>query len=283
MVSRRWMLPAVCAFTSLLLLVVTPLGASIRMSVAGAIRPIRSVAARAVTWWTIRSGDGELQDRLRAALDRAALQEGIIAGQNHRIVALNRQLEATRVLGAALATHPPPVLYAPVLLSRDVSNWRRSVLVDRGSAHGVAPGQPAVWQQTLVGRVREASPSLSRIQLTTDPGFRIAVLPVPALPADAAALSGRDVAVYEGTGEETGRLKWVSRNQSVQTGWYVVTSPDPLGGIPAGLLVGRLELSEEDRGFRARVRPIVRACELEQVGILMTSPVPAPATAASGR
>ena len=281
--GRGWLLPAVCAFASLLLLVVSPLGSGLRLRVAGAVRPIRSVAARAVTWWTTRSNDGDLQDRLRAAMDRAALQEGIIAGQNHRIVELSRQLEATRVLGASLATHPPPVLYAPVLLSHDASSWRRSVLVDRGSDHGVAPGQPAVWQQNLVGRVREASGPLSRIQLTTDPGFRIAVLPVPALPADAAATSGRDVAVYEGTGEETGRLKWVSRNQAVQTGWYVVTAPDPLGGIPAGLLVGRLELSEEDRGFRARVRPLVRAHELEQVGILMTSPVPAPATAASGR
>ncbi len=50
----------------------------------------------------------------------------------------------------------------------DVSPWFRSALVDRGTQHGVRPGNPVITDDGVVGTVTATSDSAARIMLVMD-------------------------------------------------------------------------------------------------------------------
>jgi len=69
----------------------------------------------------------------------------------------------------------PVALEARVLRAHDASQRRRSLLIDRGAADGLVEGLAVVQGSRLVGLVQHVDERSSRVQLVTDPGFRIEV------------------------------------------------------------------------------------------------------------
>jgi rod shape-determining protein MreC len=64
----------------------------------------------------------------------------------------------------------------PVIVARsigfDPTQWRKSRVIDVGSAEGVTPGDLVLAGSAVVGRVRSVGKWASQVQLITDPGFR---------------------------------------------------------------------------------------------------------------
>ena len=71
------------------------------------------------------------------------------------------------------------IVLAEVIIKSDVSAWRRSFLVNRGSNDGLKEGFTVVSGKYLVGKVSDVGPSTSRVQLMTDPAFRSQVMILP--------------------------------------------------------------------------------------------------------
>jgi cell shape-determining protein MreC len=81
----------------------------------------------------------------------------------------------------------------------------------------------------------------------------------------------RHVGVYEGTSGENGRLKWLTGDVPVEAGALVLTTEDPLNGIPSGLILGRVSKLSTGRGAfpKVDVEPLTNPRGLEHVMLLV--------------
>lgn len=128
-----------------------------------------------------------------------------------------------------LGIHADPPI--PMVTGRSVLDSRgpfaRARLVNLGSRDGVRPGNPALSEHGLVGRISGVSSGVSRMVLVTDVSSRI---PVMVERTDARA-------ILAGDASRNPRLDYVRGIDVIQEGDRVITSGDG-GGIPRGLPVG---------------------------------------------
>ncbi len=167
--------------------------------------------------------------------------------------------------GAAVEGRGAPGIVAASVLARDPSPARASLLIDRGRAHGVRVGQPALGPAaTLVGVVTEVAERSARVRLLIDAGSAVtAVVQGSRTPG---ALAG---------GSGGLRLELVPPGAPIAVGDAVLTSA--LGGrLPPGLLAGRItavRAQPHDLFATVEVEPLVDYARLEQL-LLLTDPLP---------
>ncbi|MGI4817151.1 MULTISPECIES: rod shape-determining protein MreC [unclassified Brevundimonas] len=128
-----------------------------------------------------------------------------------------------------LGIHADPPI--PMVTGRTVLDSRgpfaRARLINLGSRDGVRPGNPALSEHGIVGRISGVSHGVSRLVLVTDVSSRI---PVMVERTDARA-------ILAGDASRNPRLDYVRGIDVIQEGDRVITSGDG-GGIPRGLPVG---------------------------------------------
>jgi len=141
----------------------------------------------------------------------------------------------------------------------DSSSWRHSVVVDRGSDHGVRLGAPAVWGNSIVGTVVALRPSVATVRLLHDSraGLKVRV-----------ARTG-DVGLLRGTAERDGllRLKWLHLRPAKKGDLIVSSGLDT--AIPPGLVAGRVVHAPATRDhlfYDVRVSPLI---DLDRLGELL--------------
>jgi rod shape-determining protein MreC len=151
--------------------------------------------------------------------------------------------------------------------------YLRNLLVDAGSADGVARGQAAVTGEGLVGRVYEVGVRTARILLITDLNSRIPVL----------VEGSRQRAILAGDNSGRPVLWYLDPAVPPQIGARIVTSGE--GGVfPRGLPVGMVEAVGPGA---PRVEPYVGPSRVEYVriidyGLAKALPAPIAATTPAG-
>lgn len=132
--------------------------------------------------------------------------------------------------------------------------YLRNLLVDAGSADGVARGQAAVTGEGLVGRVYEAGTRTARILLITDLNSRIPVI----------VERSRQRAILAGDNSGRPALWYLDPAVPPQVGDRIVTSGE--GGVfPPGLPVGMVDAVGHGP---PRVEPYVGPSRVEYVRIV---------------
>ncbi len=153
-----------------------------------------------------------------------------------------------------------PMLPAEVV-GLDVAPWFRSVLVDRGTSHGIEPGYPVITHEGVVGVVTAASAHAAKTMLLLDRQSAV----------DALVQRSRARGVVRGVGRERLEFEFVVRGADVVEGDEVVTSG--LGGVyPKGLRLGRVAELREAGGRLTRIaviEPAVDLGQLEQVFVML--------------
>lgn len=111
----------------------------------------------------------------------------------------------------------------------------QTVLLNKGDAHAVHPGMPALTPNGLVGQVLKTSSHFSKLLLVTDPNSKIPVI----------GRQSRTKAILKGRGTGNApQLDYVARNTPPSEGEIVVTSG--LGRVfPKGIPVGRIQSIEQ--------------------------------------
>jgi rod shape-determining protein MreC len=196
---------------------------------------------------------GEENDALRSQLasleeENLQLREALVASGNlERIVAMRRGFDIPLMPGE--------------VIGQDVSQWFRSLLIDRGRDEGVASGMPVISDQGLVGLVTATSSSGARTMLLVD--RRAAV--------DAVVERSRALGIVRGTGGAALELTFMQRGDDVREGDLLVTSG--IGGVyPKGLRIGTVRsVRKEPRALvhTARVEPAVDFGRVEQVFVML--------------
>lgn len=184
-----------------------------------------------------------------AALEEINLQyqEALVAsGHLQRIAAMRDDFEV-------------PMLPAQVV-GLDISLWFRSVVVDRGSNHGVNAGNPIITNNGVAGLITVASHHAAKAMLLLDRQSAV----------DGVVQRSRTRGVVRGNGSGKLEFEFVARDGDVNTGDVILTSG--LDAIyPKGLRIGEVgEIRERGSDLiqTAILTPAVDFERLEQVFIM---------------
>lgn len=209
----------------------------------------RGLWAEYVALLDVRERNERLRGRV-AELEEANLQyrEALVAsGHLQQIAAMRDEFEI-------------PMLPSEVV-GLDVMPWFRSVLVDRGGAHGVRAGNPVITAEGVVGLVTATSRHAAKTMLLLDRQSAI----------DGIVQRSRARGIVRGQGTDRLAFEFVVRGGDVKLGDVVITSG--LGAVyPKGLRIGEVvELLDPEGGLlqTATLRPAVDFGRLEQVFVMM--------------
>lgn len=259
------------AFTVLLLTTVLLMAFSSNPSVrelqngmSFAFRPIQSGlddVARGVA--SVVSSIVEI-DRLR--VDNAALraENDRLATENARLQEIRRENDQLTALLQLRAGFDFKTAAANVI-ARESSEFRRLVVLDKGTDDGIAVGDVAVAAGgALAGRVVEVGPSSAKVVLLTDSSSTV----IGQLTTNAA------------TGQVVGQLggvltmSQIDSSETVSPGDEVVTAGIELGGgvrssYPKGLLIGQVLDTRRDANDVVQTAYLQPAAQLDKLELLL--------------
>jgi len=187
-----------------------------------------------------------------------------------RLSILNRSYEEARLenerLRSLVAMSENPDFYIIVArVSGRTPEFLANVLyVDRGSKHGVTINAPVLSGSGIVGRVVIVTEISSQVQLITNPAASIGAM----------LDESRTPGVLTGTGDPLLTMNFISATLPVKVGEAVLSSG--LDGVfPKGMMIGEVVFSERGKdNFREiKVKPVIDLIRLEEVAILLNSPV----------
>lgn len=156
-------------------------------------------------------------------------------------------------------------MQAARVVARDPSPWYRSIIIDKGRAHGVKKGYPVVVPEGVVGQVTELSSGSAKVLLITDRNSAV----------DAMVQRTRARGVVLGISSDGRcRFDFALRKQDVQVGDTIITSG--LDGIyPKGLRIGRISrVIRRNAGVFQEVGivPYADFHKLEEVLVILNPP-----------
>lgn len=265
---------AVCAALSLALMVSDhhrEHAAWVRSALSMVVYPLRLVADTlfvevprdAATWLSTRRS----LIREAEALRRQLLVLGSRLERLQEIEGENRRL---RELLESSVRIEDRVLVAGVL-GMDTGSVSRRLVLDKGTRHGIRPGQSVIDAKGVVGQVDRVGPLSSTAVLITDTSH--------ALPVMLARNGLRSIAVGGGSAGDLA-LAYLPRDADVEVGDLLVSSG--LGGrFPAGYpaaTVVKVETDREGRYADVRLRPLANLRRAREV--LMVFPPDGPAEGA---
>lgn len=183
------------------------------------------------------------------------LNERIVA--NNEAIAANLRYKQLLVLKESVSL--PSI--AVSVIGEDSSAWFKTLVVDRGSADGLAEGMPVVAAGGVVGRLVKVAPHSSRVLLLTDHASAIA----------AVVQRSRARGIVRGAGGGRCSLEFTVKDEDVKVGDTVISSG--IGGVfPKGLPVGEVTMVKKGEYgvFQTiEVRPMVNIGLLEEVLVLV--------------
>jgi len=146
------------------------------------------------------------------------------------------------------------------IIGRGQVAFSRTVIINKGTTHGLKVGMPVMACPGLVGRITAVSWRASKVLLLIDESSNI----------DAIVQRNRTQGIIRGAGAHGYSLKYVSKTQDVIKGDIIVSSG--IGGLfPKGLMIGQVShVDKQDAGlfYKIQVLPFVDFSKLEEVMVL---------------
>jgi len=146
------------------------------------------------------------------------------------------------------------------VIGREQAALSKTILINKGTAHGLKIGMPVIATPGLIGRLIDVSWHVSKVLLLIDENNNIGAI----------LQRTRTQGIISGAGSHGCILKYIYKNHDVKEGDSVVSSG--MGGIfPKGLLIGKVShVQKQDvRLFlKINVAPFVDFAKLEEVLVL---------------
>jgi rod shape-determining protein MreC len=164
-------------------------------------------------------------------------------------------------LDAVRKAFPNDTFLAASVVSRDTSNVRSVVAINRGASDGVQVGMIVVTEgRSLVGTVTKVLDGYSWVMLITDPKSAVSAL----------VQESRAEGVVAGNYNGALNMEFVGQGAAVKEGDFVLTSGVG-GGYPAGIVIGRVstvQKTDQDLFQNVQVEHLASLSNLDQVLVL---------------
>ncbi|MGA3209174.1 MAG: rod shape-determining protein MreC [Syntrophales bacterium] len=148
-----------------------------------------------------------------------------------------------------------------MVIGREQTSIVKTILINKGTSHGLRLDLPVIADQGVVGRIIETSAHVSRILLLIDENSN----------TDALIQENRIQGILQGAASLGCSLKYIPKTETVSVGNIVVTSG--LSGLfPKGLLLGVVKNVEKtDSGLfqKIDIAPFVDFSRLEEVMVIV--------------
>lgn len=147
------------------------------------------------------------------------------------------------------------------VIGRSPSSWSSSLIIGKGSSHGIRKGYVCVGFLGLIGRVVETSPSTSKVMLINDPNLCVSSL----------SQRSRQEGLICGSLSGVLMMKYLTKESDIKASDMIVTS-GLTDTFPKGIVVGTVtEVREEMSGVSryAIVRPAVDLSTVEEVLVII--------------
>ncbi len=229
-----------------------------------AFKPTWSLLQSAVT--TIRGGAAYFQDLEALRLDNTRLRQALTLAESElaRQVEVDAQNKRLSQLVELSQTQGVKGVAAQVV-ARAPDNWRKRLVVNRGTADGVGPDSVVMSPRGLIGRVLVAGTQTSIISLLTDPGQTVACL----------GQRSRSPGIVAGEGDPTLVMRYMPQQVDFRIGDLVLTSG--FGGIfPKGIPVGKVVRVDQRPGAITPEVTLVPTADLDRLEEVMILPPLAP-------
>ena len=252
-----WLL-AGAAVIAVVLCIISALGSgtSLLHNALGVIAsPFRS-AGSAVVEWVGSIGDHFASIEELQAENEALRQENAQLRQELRTAQpAAEENQRLRELLDLRAQRSDLVFEAARITPRDVSNWSSTLVLNRGSRHGVAENDCAVdCYGNLVGVVTEVGLNWCRLTTILDTGSQLGAM---VFRTEETAIAAGDLSLMT---EGKLKLSYLPDSSTLIKGDLVVTSG--LGGYyPSGLPIGSVEEVRTDDGGLARYAVLTPRCD----------------------
>lgn len=201
-------------------------------------------------------------DLRHAAEENGALKSRLatLAAENVQLRGASGEVSRMRqLLGYAESLQTPATFGRIVMV--DTAGPFKSVVIDRGSAHGVHINDPVVNSDGLIGRIVLTTSDMSKVQLIVDSGSSVGIT----------FERTRRQAIAKGVGTLDLDIAFVPLKADVQAGDRIIT-----GGIdgvyPKGIVVGTVREVQQGKDLFVRVvaDTAVDFATMEDVIILST-------------
>ena len=149
--------------------------------------------------------------------------------------------------------------FARVILQSSMG-WNRVLLIDKGTKHGIKPNMLVLSESSLIGKVVETGPAVSKVLLITDPKSRLGVL----------IQRTRQEGLLFGTTSGGCHMKYISIDTEVRIGDKIETVG--FGGFfPKGIPVGTVKRVWKEPGQIyqvAEIKPLMELSRIEEVAAI---------------
>lgn len=238
---------------------VTAVVRPIQDGIATLVRPIGDAVGGVTDIFSVRSENERLQARL------AVLEERTRSAQD-----LERENEELRQL-LGIRERAELVTVGARTVAFGASDFEWVITIDAGSEDGIERGMPVINGDGLVGRIVQVTPNASRVLLTIDPTFQVAVR----------TSSSGETGTVAGRGGEPLVFSVLDPEADLEIGDELVTSSYDSGQYPEGIPIGIVaEVGEATTSLvrEVTVRPFVDFTRLHQVLVVIDAPLdPLPA------
>ena len=146
--------------------------------------------------------------------------------QNQKLAELEKENERLRKL-LHFMDQRPGTLIASRVIGEDLTNWFKSVVIDKGRGNGISEKMPVVTPEGVVGQAVEVNQWHTKVMLLIDTNSAI----------DVYATGKQARGILTGTGRTTLKMKYVLKNDDLEAGDRLITSGKD-GVYPRGLPVG---------------------------------------------
>jgi len=140
------------------------------------------------------------------------------------------ELENTRLKKFVDFTDRVPDTYvAAQIIARDPSPWFKTLMIDKGSKHGLVKGSPVLVSEGIVGQIIKVANNYSRVLLITDLNSAV----------DALVQNSRVRGIVKGNNDDNCSFVYTLRKDEVKEGEMIISSGlDRV--FPKGLKIGRI-------------------------------------------
>jgi len=146
------------------------------------------------------------------------------------------------------------------VIGREQAALSKTILINKGTTHGLKTGMPVIAPPGLIGRLVDVSWHASKVLLFIDENSNV----------DAIVQRTRMQGIISGAGPRGLILKYISKTQDVKEGDVIVSSG--MGGVfPKGMLIGQVShVDRQDASLflKINVAPFVDFSKLEEILIL---------------
>ena len=142
------------------------------------------------------------------------------------------------------------------VISSGIRQWPEIIIIDKGESSGIKKNMAVRTPEGLIGKTTDVMSRFSSVLLVTDVNFSVSVR----------LQDTRIEGILSGRGDGLCTLKYIPRDQDVETGVLLVTSG--LDGVfPAGIPVGRITRVEkgDELFLEIEVQPLIKASKIEEV------------------